>query len=116
MNDENRDPENAKKTLCDEYYEWCMDHPDPHRKTCGHYGPEFRVRVDAPIDKIADSLRQAGYEPTLERLDMLLREMQVDRFDDKHGGCPPDEVEDRIMSEAYESIAFLAESGEFEEE
>ena len=102
-------------TLAQQYYDWCMKHPNPYRDTCGRYGPEFRMRVDAPIDKLAELLREAGYEPTMERLDLLLPAMQ-EQFSDKHGGCPPGEVEGRIVSEAYETVTLLAENGDLEED
>lgn len=102
-------------SLKEQYYEWCAAHPDEDRQTCGKYGPEFRIRVDAPIDGLAEVIRDAGFEPTMERLDLLMREMQGNRFDDKHGGCPAEVVLERILGQASGCIELLVENGECEE-
>jgi hypothetical protein len=73
------------------------------------------MRVDAPIDKLAELIREAGYEPTMERLDLLLPAMQG-QFSDKHGGCPPEEIEEHIVSEASQTLTLLAENGDLEED
>jgi hypothetical protein len=102
-------------SLRDQYQQWCIDNPDQYRKTCGHYGPEFQMRVDAPIDDLAEMIRHAGFEPTMVRLDILLGEMQ-ETFLDKHGGSPAGVVAERILEQAADSIEELVENGQFDEE
>jgi len=96
--------EKENEKLAERYHKWCEKHPDRFRDTCGSNGPEFRIRIDVPIYDIAKAIREAGYKPTLKRLDMVLRDMQANCFDDEDGGCPAGVVKEHIMSSADMSI------------
>ena len=100
-------------SLREQYRRWFNAHSDDYRKTCGVYGLEFRIRVDVPIDVLAEMMRDAGVEPTIERLDMLIAEMQ-DQFGDKHGGSPADVVLDRILDQASLCLDELIENEAFD--
>lgn len=102
--------ERENDKLAERYHKWCEKHPDRYRNTCGSNGPEFRIRVDVPIYDIAQAIREAGYRPTLKRLDMVLRDLQGNCFDDEDGGCPAGVVKEHIMSSADMSIGDLIDN------
>lgn len=105
--------ERENEKLAERYHKWCEKHPDRYRDTCGSNGPEFRIRVDVPIYDIAQAIREAGYKPTLKRLDMVLRDLQGNCFDDEDGGCPAGVVKEHIMSSADMSIGDLIDNDYF---
>jgi len=57
------------------------------------------MRIDVPLIELMDMIREAGIEPTPERVENLIAELQ-DRFADKHGGCGAHEVMEYILSTA----------------
>lgn len=64
----------------------------------------FRIRVDVPVDDLAEMLREAGHAPTPTRLKRLVDEMQSNMFDDKYGGCPAENVMGHITDTAHTCI------------
>lgn len=103
----------AEKSIADRYWDWCCDR-DRFDKL-GKYGPEFRLRIDVPLDEIVELMREAGVEPTFERIEGVLFDLQANHFDDKHGGCPTDDVKGYIRDTANNVIESWEEQGLYEE-
>lgn len=91
------------KSLCEQYCEWCNEH-SRYESTLGKYGPELRIRIDVPLQKVADLMLEAGVEPTLWRLAGLLSELQANYFDDPHNGCDGEDVNDYLLYQAASAI------------
>ncbi len=72
------------------------------------------IRVDAPIEQVADAIRDAGYEPTMVRIDIVAGEMQT-RFDDKHAGCGAEGTAEYIEMTIPSVVEVLIEGGHFDE-
>ena len=95
------------------YSDWCRD--NNRFETLGKYGPEVRIRIDVPLDDIVELMKEAGVEVTCERIEAVLSDLQNNYFDDKHGGCPADDVKGYILETANLAIELLEEQGLFEE-
>ncbi len=73
----------------------------------------LKMRIDIPVDDLEAIIEDAGYLPTPDRLDFLIRSMN-EELDCKSGSCLAEMAKDHILETAVAEVGRLIHDGVFD--